>query len=554
MDSSPTQHSVTSLLAIALLGCSGSVDGLPGDGVGTVQQRLSSRGWLMGSHDVVASNHDADERHIGRDNVGDLVVKWVFDGSTAGQLVGPVHGTPVVGGNKVYFGTALGQFYAVDRDGNMLWQYTTKAPNPLLGAVFKASRAPVVGSAVLPNRTNIVVFADLDGNVYALDRDTGSEVWVKPDLDPHPLGGVLGNSMLLFGDTLVIGMSSVENAALGIPGYPCCTHRGFAVALDVNTGAERWRHYTVEQAGSLGGAFGPKFPLGPSGADIWSQPTYDEETNTVFIGTGQNFSPRLSATPPFSTSGSDAIIALDASTGEEKWKRQLIAGDIWVDGIPNPNVINPQTGLPLVPFARVGFLDLDVGDSPKVYRLADGTKVVAAGQKSGAYQVLDAATGSIVASTTHIQVANGLGGFQTGGAFAGDTAFQHGLAGLDATGKGPYLGTVMALSLDGTQVKWHFDHLLSPMAAPIAVANDVVYVVSPADELASLDPTRPKEWAIYGLDAADGKTLLRTSFAGRAMSAPVVDNGRVYVGKGNTAIPSIGVDINGGILALGRPE
>jgi hypothetical protein len=55
------------------------------------------------------------------------------------------------------------------------------------------------------------------------------------------------------------------------------------------------------------------------------------------------------------------------------------------------------------------------------YRLADGRKVVGAGQKSGHYNVLDALTGEVLFRPQLVEQANQLGGLQTGGALAGDT-------------------------------------------------------------------------------------------------------------------------------------
>ena len=521
--------------------------------------------WTMTGYDAEASHHNQDELTLDSGNVGSLEVKWIFDDSVAGHEVGPVHATPAVKGGKIFFGTNFGRFYALDPEGHLLWEYETRQPNPLLdqlvipapvgGEIEGAVATPVVGGAVTPKNGGLVIFGDLDGNIYALDIETGEEVWVREQLNPHPLGGVVGNALLLVDDMVVIGMSSIENLGLvlpvlGIP-YACCTHTGFVVALDTSTGAELWRYETIPAAsvGPLPTAFAP-FRRGPSGADIWGQPTYDEQTHTVYIGTGQNFSPRLTAIPPFSTARTDSIIALDADTGAEKWARQLTSGDIWVTGIPTPNRINPATGVPAFPLARVGFLDQDFGDSPKVYSLANGTRVVGAGQKSGAYHVLDASTGAVLFSTPHLQQANSLGGFQTGGGFAGDTVFQHGLAGLDATGSGPFNGVVLALSLDGTQEKWRFERFLSPLAGELAIANDVVYVVSPVEET----PPALQEFALYALDADSGQVLSRVPLPGRAVSSPVVSRGRIYAGMGNSAIGELGEDETGGLVCFGLPD
>jgi polyvinyl alcohol dehydrogenase (cytochrome) len=501
--------------------------------------------WPMAFHDPVASSFNPVEKHIGIHNAHQLEVKWIFDATVANHPVGPMHATPIVLGDAIYVGDTLGRFYAISRDGALRWEYVTRpfkkellkailTPAPSDGPMPEVAGTPIVGAAVIPPHLPYVIFGDLAGNIYALNRHTGEEVWVQEAVDPHPLGGVGGNALLVIGNRVVIGFSSLEDLAFVLPQYDCCTHRGFVVALQAATGEELWRFEPIPATAvhPLPDTLAP-FKIGPAGADIWGQPTYDRQSHTIFIGTGQNFSPSSTGDTP----GSDAIMALDADTGTRKWATQFTSGDIWVTGLPNPD-------------ATGRFLDQDVGDSPKVYRLADGRKVVGAGQKSGVYHVLDAHTGAVIASTPHLQQANILGGFQQGGALAYGRVFQHGLHGLPPlTGEGPFLGTVVALSLDGTTELWRWEKPFALLAGGLAVANGVVFFQSPIEESVPLQP--PIEWALYALHAFTGETLLRMPFPGRAVTGPVVSQSRVYFGKGNTAINRIGEDFDGGLICLG---
>lgn len=533
------------VLTLAVLGLPFSADaGRPRPAV-----NANTPDWPMASYDATASGHNRRETAIGIDNVGSLEVKWVFEEADVGHKVGPVHGSPVVIDDAVYFGTNFGRYYKLDRAGELRWEFVTRPPNPFLGILVPTSPrgdpqaeavgSPITGAAVLPKNHPLVIFGDIDGNIYALDRETGAEVWVQPQLDPHPLGGVVGNSLLLVGDMVVIGFSSIENIALvlqqnGLP-YPCCSHRGLVVALDVATGAERWRFDTIDSVGPLPPSQLP-FEEGPSGADIWGQPTWDAASDTIFFGTGQNFSPEADGS---STDTSDAIVALEAESGALKWITQLTADDVWVDLIPTPD-------------ATGRYLDTDVGDSPKVYRLGTRT-VVGAGQKNGDYHVLDAQTGEPITRTPWLAQANSLGGFQQGGAMTAQRVFQHGLNRLGPIGSQLYDGVVVALSPDGTREHWRWEKFISPVVGSLAVANRVLYFQSPVEEFPPLTAGVPAEWALYALDAETGAELLRVPFSGRAISSPVVSRGRVYVGKGNTAISSFGDDIQGGLISLGLP-
>lgn len=510
----------------------------------------ASPDWAMSTHDGSGHGNNRSEFRLRSRNVDQLEVKWVFDSESYGADLGPIHGTPIVTRDAVYFGTNAGRFLALHLDGTLKWDYTTRPPNPLLEQIARPAPVggtlpdfvgtPVTGGAVFAAEHGIVSFGDLDGNIYGLDAETGEELWVAERVDAHPLGGVFGNSLLYADGKVVVGFAAIEDFALGLPDfgipYTCCSHTGFVAALDVRSGEMLWRYDTIPPTAvsELGPEFAP-FGLGPAGADVWGQPTYDTITETIYFGTGQNYSPSADGSH---MDTSDALVALDARTGEEKWVTQITAGDIWVRGIQTPT-------------ADGRFLDQDFGDSLKIYRLADGRKVVGAAQKSGDYVVADAHTGEVLHNTSIVQQANQLGGLQTGSAYGRGSVFVHGQDGLDpTTDRGPFFGRVLALSPDGTEVRWQFERFYSVFAAPVTLARDVLYFLSPVEE-----PTfgeDPFEFALYALDADTGEVRLRRTFPGRAVSQPVVSRGRVYIATGNSAIAELGEVYAGSIIALGR--
>jgi len=520
--------------------------------VGT-QKSACSHGWELAGYDETASAFNANERRLGPNNVARLKVDWVFDETAAGQPVRPIHATPVIDADgNAYVGDLGGRFYSVSPSGTLRWTFAADAPTPELGALVAPELgapdgSPFLGGAALATERPYVVAGDANGRIYARRLDTGDEVWTARGLDANPLGGVSGNSVAVYGDTVLVGMSSLENYAFVLSSaglrVDCCSHQGELVALDLATGAERWRYVTSPPAAPLPPAAAP-FVLGPAGGDIWSQPTLDVDTHTVYVSTGQNLSPTADG---HSTPTSDAIIALDGSNGAVEWVHQFTQNDIWAVGVPNPNPVTGQ------------LLDMDLGDAPKIYRLPNGRKVVAAGQKDGRYHVLDAATGDLVKTTQVLAARNDLGGFQTGGAFAYGMAFEHGLnatAGFDTCEDGscPYEGfdgTVVALSADGARRIWSVNVPVSPLLGGIAVANRVVYFQSPVEE--ANPQTDAPRWGLYAIDALSGAVLERMTFAGRAIASPVVSDGHVYVTSGNGALPAYGIMPKGGLVRLGLP-
>ncbi|MDB4991146.1 MAG: polyvinylalcohol dehydrogenase [Myxococcaceae bacterium] len=496
--------------------------------------------WIQASFDVRGSVHNAAEHTLSPENVSRLTLLWRFDDQAAGHAIGPVHASPVVQDGRAYIGALGGRFYALERDGTARWQYDTRpAKNPFAsprGSLGLSVTSPIAGAAVLALEDGLVIFGDEDGNVYALDRETGVERWVKEDMDGNLFSGLIGNSITIVDSTVYVGFSSVEavGVAIGlISNYECCSFRGMIVALDVRSGQERWRYYTVPAAQALAIERLP-YRLGPSGGAIWGPPTYDAETRTLFVGTGQNFSPMPDG---HGSTGSDSILALDADTGQLKWSYQATQDDVWDVTRANPD-------------AQGNYYDLDFGDSPKLYDLPGIGHVVGAGQKSGAYHILRASDGRLVSRTQLIQMGLELGGFQNLGGYADGVVYQHGVDRVGPAVKdAPYVGTVLALDPDGTHVRWRFDRPQSPFAGGIAIANDVVYVQSPVEEADGGAP----EGAIYALHAETGAQLARLPSAGRAVASMVVSNGRVYVGGGNGAVPDIGLDNVGSLSCYGLP-
>src|SRR5262249_54084128 len=133
------------------------------------------------------------------------------------------------------------------------------------------------------------------------------------------------------------------------------------------------------------------------GASVWSTPTYDRESQLLYVTTGNYFEGGTGADPGVE----DGVIALDARTGEVRWTNQLISGDFWNIDIP-PGPDNP---------------DSDLGDAAKIFTLENGQKAVGVGSKNGTYFVLDALTGAPINGPTGLKLEAGgvLGGlFATG--------------------------------------------------------------------------------------------------------------------------------------------
>jgi polyvinyl alcohol dehydrogenase (cytochrome) len=136
--------------------------------------------------------------------------------------------------------------------------------------------------------------------------------------------------------------------------------------------------------------------MGPSGAAIWSAPTFDAASQRVYATTGDNYSD-----PPSGTS--DAIIAFDASSGDLTWARQITSGDAYTVACPN-GVNCPKSHGP----------DLDFGSSAVLASLPNGKRLLIAGQKSGVVTALDPDHGGDIVWQKRVGAGGTLGGVQWG--------------------------------------------------------------------------------------------------------------------------------------------
>jgi polyvinyl alcohol dehydrogenase (cytochrome) len=458
--------------------------------------------WPMYNHDPSGSRFNGAEKKLGAANIGQAEVLWNFQIANAS-----VSGTPAVVDGMVYAGDSSGRVWAVSASkGKPIWH--TQLSGSITASALVIDELVVIG--VHGN------FATSGANLYGLDRSSGKIKW-KTVLDSHPLSAIYGSATTVR-KYVAVGVASNEESATMDPSYPCCTTRGSLALVDPKNGAIVWQTYTVSVPGPIQGEHGAVF--GPSGATIWSTPTFDDQLNLIYATTGNNFSEPTSNT-------SDAIMAFDATSGAIVWSNQRTEGDLWNFRFPFSEE-NP---------------DFDFGDSAQVYTLSNGRKVVGAGQKSGFYHVLDAATGEEVLDPEQFVPGNVLGGLFADSAVAKGVIYANGIEWDPFNPASFPRGHLFAFSADTLLEEWHFETPGSPNITGVAVANGVVYFQSLFDG------------NLYALDAITGAQLLALP-VGPSLSGPAVSNGRVYMGIGDAIFrPVLGGQpaLPGGIVAIGLP-
>ncbi|HEY6055083.1 MAG TPA: PQQ-binding-like beta-propeller repeat protein [Gaiellaceae bacterium] len=480
--------------------------------------RADGPAWPMSGHDSSNSHANTDESVIGTNDVGSLAPKWVF------TTHGDVSADPAVVGGAVYFPDWGGYLNKVDaKTGNLIWQRQVSSYDGVAGSVSRTGPAVVKG---------VVYIGDQNGaHLMAINATTGALIW-SSQMDGHPTA-ILTASPLVVNGVVYQGVASSEEAAAIFPSYPCCTFRGSLVAVDAMTGGILWKTYTVPDNGGLACTTqNPATGCGYSGGAVWgSTPALDANSNTLYIGTGNNYTVPDAEKTCEANGGTasqclspddhvDAVMALNASTGAIKWSTGVQGFDDWnVACIPGFDPHNcPNSPGP----------DFDFGSGPQLMTVKTDAgkpqKIIGAGQKSGQYWGLDAATGNILWSQA-AGPGSSLGGIEWGSATDGKRIY---IAEADPFGT-PYTtvggqtinyGSWAALDPASGKVLWQTpDPSGNAALGFMTTANGVVYAPSMSGNM-------------YALDAATGEVLWNFTAPGAAIGGASVVSGTVYWGSG----------------------
>jgi polyvinyl alcohol dehydrogenase (cytochrome) len=350
-------------------------------GVRTATVRESASQWTRWGVDFENTRfQSAAAAGLAADDVPKLKLKWAFGlGDTSA-----VRAQPSIAGGRIFVGSDAGTVYSLDAStGCIYWTFQAE------GSV---TAAPSIGGAR-------AYFGDQKANAYALDASSGKLLW-KVHVDDHFAARVTAGSLLHKG-VLYVPVASFEEVLPMSPSYECCTFRGSLVALNASTGKRIWKTYTIAQAPEPTKISKSKAQLrGPSGASIWSAPTFDEKRNVIYVATGNNYSDPATET-------SDAVLALNRKTGKILWSRQFTPKDANNSGCNVPGKMNcPDSNGP----------DFDFGQPPILVSLSAGRRALVIAQKSGLAHGLDPDRKGEVLWETRVGQGGALGGSQWGSA------------------------------------------------------------------------------------------------------------------------------------------
>jgi len=347
--------------------------------------RLTGRGkmeWNGWSPALTNTRYQAgDAAGLAPSQVPRLKLKWAY--GFDGDIV--AFAQPTILNGHLFVGSASGLVQALNVESGCV-QWVFQATGPVRSAPL----------AVPLGAKHALLFGDTTGWFYSVEAETGRLLWKKRP-EPHEATRLTG-APLAYQGTVFVPVASWEENRTTNPEYPCCTFRGSVVALRIKDGSEVWRTYTIAEKAKQTGAN----EWGPSGAAVWATPTLDTKRGLLYVTTGDNYS--ALATPL-----SDAVLALELSTGRIVWSKQTTPGDVW-------NSLCSTKGDCPGP-------DYDYGSSVILEKLDDGRDVLLAGQKSGIVYALDPDHKGATLWQTRVGQGGTLGGVEWGMASDGQKVY-----------------------------------------------------------------------------------------------------------------------------------
>ena len=265
--------------------------------------------------------HFSPLKEISDNNLSKLGLVWSMDLPPGNSVTQPLEIDGVL-----YFSTGYSIIHALEAgSGRELWSYDPKVPE----ASGKKLRL-AWGSRGIAWWNGKIYTGTQDGRLIAIDAATGKPVWSVMTVGKED-GRYISGAPRVFDGKVIIGHGGADVAAI----------RGYVTTYDAETGAQLWRFYLVpgnpadgfenkamEMAAKTW--FGEWWKHG-GGGTVWNAMSYDPETGTVFVGTG-NGSPwnrKIRSQGRGDNLFLASIVALDGKTGAYKWHYQVNPGESW---------------------------------------------------------------------------------------------------------------------------------------------------------------------------------------------------------------------------------
>lgn len=325
-----------------------------------------------GAGRTYGERHYSPLEEIDKASVSRLGLAWSMDLAPGYSVTQPIAVEGIL-----YFASGQGILNAVDiRTGKQMWTYD---PEVWKGDQIKLRTA--WGSRGVAWWDGKIFLGTLDGRLISIDARTGKQRW-SIQTTANGDGQFITGAPRAFDGKVIIGNGGADSAPT----------RGYVTAYDAKDGSQLWRFFIVpgnpadgfeDEAMKMAARtwHGEWWKHG-GGGNAWNAFSYDPETRTVFIGTG-NGSPwnyKVRSAGRGDNLFLSSIVALDADTGAYKWHYQTNPGDSW-----DYNAAMDME-----------FADLEIGGKRR--------KVLLTAPKNGFFYVIDRTNGELISAEAYTRV------------------------------------------------------------------------------------------------------------------------------------------------------
>jgi outer membrane protein assembly factor BamB len=402
------------------------------------------------------------EKSIDTGNVSELGVAW----QTTAPDGGLIHSTPTVAKGCVFFGTELGNAYAVNANtGKVVWERA-------LGEGGEGSNiaqgAGIVGAPAVVGKLVYVGATTPKGSVLsALNRRTGKVVWRRVvDKDK---GSGLDSSPVPFKGMIFQAFKGEESSDHSHPGF---------VIVD---GSRKRRGKILVKTYTI-----PKkdYKAGYRGGSTINTPAVDVKRMRVFAGTGNPASEKQHPR-------TNSLLKINANPKSKKFGKILASFRGTSDSYPFPQDVDSPTcqsdlQWPVGRFSCAQF-DFNFLASPNLWTNSEGRQLFGGLQKSGVFTAVYTDTMKKAWQAT-----------------IGTPCFGCNLSSSAVDKNGIYVavtgGNLYSLNRDTGEIQWATPLTGGMRYNGVAVANGIVYSLNDA------------VGALQAFDASTGAQLLSHSF------------------------------------------
>ena len=334
---------------------------------------------------------------ITRENVIRLEVAWTVrtgdlshEGEPDADRQGPCvkchasnnkfEATPIEIADRLYVSTPLNRVIALDAaTGDEQWRYDPKLDLDIERNEGFVSRGVSFweDAEAAPDATcrRRIYMGTVDARLIALDADDGDPCDDFGESGTVDLTEYAGDVQVgqygvtsppaVVNDRIVVGSSMGDNRRVEM-------ERGIVRAFDPRTGEMLWKWDPIPRTPDSPGwdDWTPEAAAKTGAANAWAPLSADPDRDLVFVPTGSAAPDYYGGERPGANLFSDAVVALDAATGDIKWHFQVVHHDLWdYDVSAQPSLLEiPRDGqrIPAVVAATkmgfVYFLNRDTGE------------------------------------------------------------------------------------------------------------------------------------------------------------------------------------------------